>query len=84
MIDPELKSHLEKIEDELSNMRMMSTGTWNTLWRGCIYGAGYVVGAAIIIVIVGWVLNIIGVIPAFSREVTDFQTALSNVGGTIK
>jgi len=50
MIDPELKSHLEKIEDELSHMRKVSTGIWHTLWRGCIYGAGYVVGAVLIIV----------------------------------
>ena len=79
MIDPELKSHLEKIEDELSHMRRVSTGIWYTLWRGCIYGAGYVIGAVIIIVIAGWILNIIGVIPAFSREVTDFQTVLKNI-----
>jgi len=84
MIDPELKSHLEKIEDELSHMRKVSTGIWHTLWRGCIYGAGYVVGAVLIIVIVGWILNIIGVIPAFSREVTEFRTALENIGGTVK
>lgn len=65
-------------------MRTVSTGLWHTLWRGCIYGAGYVVGAVLIIVIVGWILNIIGVIPAFSREVTEFRTALENIGGTVK
>jgi hypothetical protein len=79
MIDPELKSHLEKIEDELSHMRRVSTGIWHTLWRGCVYGAGYIIGAVIIIVIAGWILNVIGIIPAFSREVTDFQTVLQNI-----
>jgi len=84
MIDPELKAHLEKIEDELAHMRRVSTGVWHTLWRGCIYGAGYVVGAVVIIVIAGWILNVIGVIPEFSRQVVEFQTALGNIGGTIK
>ena len=84
MIDPELKNHLEKIEDELSHMRKASGGLWHTLWRGTVYGAGYVVGAVLIVIIAGWILNIVGVIPAFSREVTDFQTALGNIGNTVK
>jgi hypothetical protein len=84
MIDPELKGYLEKIEDDLSRMRIASTGIWHTLWRGCVYGAGYVIGAALIIVIVGWILNLVGVIPAFGREVTDFRTALENIGNTVK
>jgi hypothetical protein len=79
MIDTELKNHLEKIEDELSHIRKSSTGIWKTLGRGIVYGAGYVVGAVFIIVIVGWILNVIGVIPAFDRQVTDFRTALENI-----
>jgi hypothetical protein len=84
MIDAELKSHLEKIETELSHMRIASTGIWRTLWRGCIYGAGYVIGAVIIIVIAGWILNLVGIIPSFSHEVTEFRTALENIGGSVK
>lgn len=84
MIDPELKSHLEKIEGELAHMRRTTGGIWHTLWRGTVYGAGYVVGAVLIIVIAGWVLNIIGVIPAFSRQTVEFQTALGNIGNTVR
>ncbi len=84
MIDPELKNHLEKIEDELSHLRISTTGTFNTLWRGCLYGAGYIIGAALIIVIVGWILNVVGIIPAFGREVADFRTALDNISHTVK
>jgi hypothetical protein len=84
MIDPELKNHLEKIESELLNTRKSSVGIWQTLWHGVVYGAGYVVGAVLIIIIAGWILNVVGVIPAFSREVTDFQTALGNIGNTVR
>ena len=84
MIDPELKNHLEKIEGELLHMRKASGGIWHTLWRGAVYGAGYVVGAVLIIIIAGWILNLVGIIPAFSREVIDFQTALGNIGNTVR
>jgi hypothetical protein len=84
MTDPKLEKDLRKIESEISHLDKASNGMWRTLWRGCLYGAGYVVGAVLVIVIVGWILNIIGVIPALSREVTEFRTALQNIGGTVK
>ena len=82
MIDPELDNDLHKIEAELSHMDKATTGTWQTLWRGLIYGAGYVVGAVIIVVVIGWILNIVGIIPAFSNQVTQFRNALEHLGGT--
>ena len=84
MIDPELKEHLVKIENELSQMEKKSVGFWNTVWRGCIYGAGYIIGAVIVIVIAGWVLNIVGIIPLFGNQVTNFRAALDRVSGPVK
>lgn len=84
MIDPELKEHLEEIERELVKMRRMTTGMPHALIRGVVYGAGYVIGAVLIIIIVGWILNIVGVIPAFSHQVSEFRNALENVGRTVK
>jgi hypothetical protein len=65
-------------------MDKASTGTWHTFLRGCVYGAGYVIGVIVIIVVAGWVLNVIGVIPAISHQVAEFRTALQNIGGTVK
>ena len=84
MIDPELKSHLEAIESELAKIRRGSTGIPHTIWRGIVYGAGYIIGAVCVILLVGWILNIIGVIPAFNNQVVEFRTALQNVGGTLR
>lgn len=84
MIDPELKEHLETIESELVLLRKGTGGTYYSLWRGIVYGAGYVVGTILIIIIVGWVLNIVGVIPAFSREVGEFRTVLENISKPVK
>jgi uncharacterized membrane protein len=84
MIDPELKQHLETIEKELRDLRKDSTGLGATLLRGLIYGAGYIIGAVLIIVLIGWILNIIGIIPAFTTQVTEFRDALNRIGGPVK
>ena len=84
MIDPELKKHLEVIEKELSEMRKETVSLKSSLVRGLVYGAGYILGAALIIIIIGWILNIVGIIPAFNDQVTEFRSALDRVGGPIK
>jgi hypothetical protein len=53
MIDPELKSHLETIEEELRVLRKTSNGFSSVFIRGLVYGAGYVVGAVFVVIIVG-------------------------------
>lgn len=84
MIDPELKTHLETIEKELVDLRKGTHGLGPNLMRGIAYGAGYIVGAVLIIIIIGWILNIIGVIPALSSQVNEFRTALQRIGGPVK
>jgi len=84
MIDPELKIHLEIIENELVLMRKKANNIWQIFWHGCISGAGYVVGTIIIILIVGWILNLVGIIPAFNRQMADFRTSLDNISKTVK
>ena len=81
MIDPELKEHLEKIEDEIIHMRKKSTSIWNALWIGIVYGAGYIVGVVLLIVIVGWILNIFGFIPAINRLAEELSAALATYSG---
>ena len=47
MIDPELKTHLTKIEKEVIVLRTELTTLWPVFMRGVVNGAGYVVGAAL-------------------------------------
>lgn len=81
MIDPELKEHLEKIENELIHMRKKSTSIKHSLWLGVIYGAGYIIGVVLIIVVVGWVLNTLGFIPAVNRLAEELSIALAKYSG---
>ncbi len=84
MIDPELKTHLETIEKELVLLRKGSTGLFSTLVKGLIYGAGYIIGAILIILFIGWILNIVGVIPALNTQVTEFREALERINPPVK
>ena len=84
MIDPELKEHLEIIEKEIVDFKKSSNSLSKSFMRGTFYGAGYIVGIVIIIVLVGWVLNIVGVIPAFNAQVQEFKAALDRVSGPLK
>lgn len=84
MIDPELATHLEKIEKEVTTLRKELTALWLVFMRGLINGAGYVVGAALVLTLIGWVLNVIGVIPAFTQGVNEFRASVDRIGGTIR
>jgi hypothetical protein len=84
VIDPELKEHLNAIQSELVLMRKRTTNVPHALLRGMVYGAGYIIGTVLILVIIGWVLNVVGVIPMLSRYVSEFRVTLENVGRTLK
>jgi uncharacterized membrane protein len=84
MLDPELKHHLETIEKELKELRVTSTSLKASLVRGAVYGAGYVIGAVLIVLLVGWILNIVGIIPAFNDQVDEFRAALNRVSTPVK
>lgn len=77
MIDPELKEYLSKIEKQLEGLGKKDRH-WTQFVGGVFYGLGYITGAVVLVVIIGWILNIIGVIPAFTSSVAAFQHALSN------
>jgi uncharacterized membrane protein len=49
-----------------------------------LYGTGYILGTVLVIVIIGWILNVVGVIPLFSNGASEFRTALGNMSGTVK
>ena len=84
MIDPELKSHLNHIEKEVIVLRKELTNLRPVFIRGVVNGAGYVVGGAIILTLIGWMLNAVGVIPAFTQGVNEFRASIDRIGGTVR
>ena len=75
MLDPELKEYLKTIN---ANIEQVNKGNnwWKALSNGLFTGFGYVLGFVIALVVLGWVLNIVGIIPAFKKEVDDWRRLL--------
>lgn len=64
----ELNQNLANINSKLGNM-------WFAFGKGLLTGLGSVLGAGIAIILIGWFLNIIGVIPALSNTATQWREA---------
>lgn len=66
----EINDNLEKINKNLQ------PNYWITLGRGMLTGFGSVLGAGIAVLLIGWFLNIIGIIPALKNYANDFRNAV--------
>lgn len=83
MIDEELKGHLKTIEKELVEIRKGTNGMYPSFMKGVYYGMGYIVGAVLVILLISWILNIVGIIPALATQVNEFRDALNRIGGPV-
>lgn len=80
MIDPELKTHLDSINKNLAEInRKTGSSIWRSFFTGTLSGLGSVIGVAIAITIIGWILNSVGFIPAFRNEVTRLNDTLDQL-----
>ncbi|MFA7252512.1 MAG: hypothetical protein WC027_01510 [Candidatus Paceibacterota bacterium] len=79
-MDPELKEqlgiinkHLSVIEEELRPTR------WKMFTQGIWRAVGYLLGLLIAIALLGWVLNIIGVVPWFQNIAEELNNILGDI-----
>ena len=56
---------LKKITEELRMVNENTGSTWTAFLRGILQGGGAVVGSLITIILIGFLLSILGVIPGF-------------------
>lgn len=78
MIDPELRSSLGAINQHLVDIKAKRpAGIWRAFFNGMFSALGYVVGLAIIITLLAWILNITGVLPQFQKQVHGFQVFMN-------
>ena len=74
MIDPELDKNLKEINNHLIEIKKRSkSGLWRAFFNGIFSALGYVVGIAIVVVILGWVLQKTGLLPAFKEQEKNFS-----------
>lgn len=72
-MDPFLEKKLEEINKNLVEIKKRTGGSWRALWHGMLRGAGTVIGVVLILAIIGWFLNAIGVIPAFREQAKNWE-----------
>lgn len=71
----EITRHLARIDRALNS-------PWRAFVRGTFQGLGSIIGATIVIVFIGWILNIIGVIPEFKEYIEEFKVVVQDIRGT--
>lgn len=74
MIDSELKEQLEKIDRRLLGIFHKTESLWRAFVRGILHGLGSIIGIVLAVIIIGWILNAMGVIPGFKQQAIKFQT----------
>ena len=75
-MEQELKNYLETYEQRLQAIQYKKPGLWRAFFTGFMSGLGSVIGVLVALAIAAYILNKIGVIPAFKSEVTRLNQML--------
>ncbi len=73
MIDPELKGQLDQINQNLVLLqKKQGRGLWHSFFSGIMNALGYIAGLILIILILGWILQKMGLLTAFESQIQNF------------
>lgn len=78
MADKELKQ-LKEIAKELSEIKKGTNDPKRYFLNGIVYGAGAFVGGILAIAIIGWILNVLGIIPGLSELAEYIRSLLAQL-----
>lgn len=74
MNENEFYKKLEEINKHVEQVKIhVKPKLWRSFLDGVFRGAGSIVGVVLALFLIGWVLNIIGVIPAFREQVDEWK-----------
>ena len=75
MLDQLKDKRLEDLNKSLEGINRKMGSYWSAFGRGVLTGFGYVLGAGLAVILIGWFLNVIGVIPALKTTADDWRNA---------
>ncbi len=75
MLDNLKDKKIEELNANLGKLTRQMGSYWLALGKGLLYGFGTVLGAGVAIILIGWFLNIIGVIPALKTSADQWRSA---------
>lgn len=62
---------LEEIQTDLQELKHLTGSSSAWFVRGILQGAGAIIGSILMVIVLGWVLSILGVIPGVA-EIADY------------
>jgi hypothetical protein len=71
--------HLERIEEELEEIKERTPSHFDSFVRGTLQGAGAIVGGIAAIILLGWALYLLGFVPGLSAIGHYIQDAMSQL-----
>lgn len=79
MIDPDLQKQLVEINTNLIEIKKSSkSGIWRAFFNGMFGALGYVVGILIIVVILGWTLEKVGLLKPLQDQLKNVANLIQN------
>jgi hypothetical protein len=67
----EVEQLQEDIKSDLEDIKSLTGDSKTWFWRGIMQGAGAIVGSIFMLILLGWLLSILGVIPGVG-EIADY------------
>ena len=75
---------VQEINTNLNQIKKNSkSGIWRAFFNGMFGAFGYLVGIILVVVIVGWFLNKIGLLGPFQQQWKKFETFMSQAENTL-
>jgi hypothetical protein len=82
MIEPDLKEELDLINSRLERINnSLSPTRWRMLVQGLWRAVGYIIGLVLAVALLGWMLNIVGVVPALQDVSNSLNIILQDIRG---
>lgn len=70
---------LEEIKSDLEDLKHLTGSSKEWFYRGILQGAGAIIGSILMLIVLGWVLSILGIIPGVSEIADYFGTYVDQV-----
>ena len=74
MLDNLRDKKLEELNENLAGINRRMGNLWFAFGKGLLTGLGSVLGAGLAVILIGWFLNVIGVIPALQNTAEDWRS----------
>ena len=74
----DLTTAMDELKGSVDRLSKRFSSWWKIVWYGMLQGAGAVLGATAVILLIGWLLNIVGVIPFLSESANELKTLFNS------